>query len=64
MFKRLRERIEESLEDADTSVSNIEFAILEFIEDMEKGVSFSVEIAGKEFPVKINMVPNAEEEIK
>ncbi|KKK86903.1 hypothetical protein LCGC14_2758610 [marine sediment metagenome] len=61
MFRRLRDRISESLTNVDDSVDKVEVNILEVLDQIEEmlreGVSFSVEVAGHLIPVKIIMEP-------
>ena len=65
MFKRLRQRIEQSLTNADAAVDNVEAGTLQIFEALndvlEEGISFRLEIAGREIPVKLIMEPDEDD---
>lgn len=62
MPRKIRERIEATLLNVDTAVDSVELKTLDILEAVEEtlqeGISFSIEISGQQFPVKIILEPN------
>lgn len=64
MVGKIRRRIIQSLENADSAVDNIEESALRVLtavtDILEEGITFQLEIAGTKIPVKIIIEPDDE----
>ena len=47
----------QTMDKAQQSMASVEAAVLGLIEELEDGIAFELEIAGKQIPVQLKMLP-------